>query len=517
MASLLNLFSSSSKKDAPTPSRNNNNNNNNNNNRDKKMDANLPGGGKKKAFNPDAIQTLQLFGQSERINIDCNANKHLNIASSIRAVEETGKEDERLPVEIAIALDVSGSMHGEKIQLCKETIELLSKYLLPKDKLSITTFDTDVKQIFQLSEMTSQNKQNVEAVIKNVKAGSSTNLSGGLMDAIGVLKQSNVKNNVVKACILLTDGHANHGVRDMSKLANIVKNELAGTSISLFTYGYGANHNVNGLQQLAQQSDGGAYYFVDKEDNVSSAIGDCLGGIMSVVAQNIVLEARPAVEGVTINNCFEENREVKISEDGIYRISFGDMYAGERRDTIFKIDVDPCRCPETNAPLVTFKLKYLDAINESMSESEVTCTVNRVEDNEVNANLTNKSVSSQVVRAVIGKALSEANKLADQYKFKEAKEILEQGLKFAKENKNKVDDMEALQALVKDLNDTKKAMATRNSWNTQQYSAKSKAMSHQLQRCNEDYEQSYNTYRTSRKSAMAHSMKRSANVKKSQR
>merc|ERR1711898_41582 len=122
-------------------------------------------------------------------------------------------------------------------------------------------------------------------------------------------------------------------------------------------------------------------------------------------------------------------------------------------DTIFKIDVDPCRCPETNAPLVTFKLKYLDAINESMSESEVTCTVNRVEDNEVNVNLTNK----------------------------------------------------------------KKAMATRNSWNTQQYSAKSKAMSHQLQRCNEDYEQSYNTYRTSRKSAMAHSMKRSANVKKSQR
>ena len=45
--------------------------------------------------------------------------------------------------------------HESYIQLCKETIELLSKYLLPKDKLSITTFDTDVKQIFQLSEMTS--------------------------------------------------------------------------------------------------------------------------------------------------------------------------------------------------------------------------------------------------------------------------------------------------------------------------------------------------------------------------
>merc|ERR1712224_376371 len=186
--------------------------------------------------NPEARVALNLFGQSERINIDCKANTNLNISSSIRAIEETGKEGERLPIEIAIALDVSGSMRGEKLQLCQDTLELISKYLLKKDKISVTTFDTNVKQVFKLSAMTAQNKQNLESVIKKVKAGSSTNLSGGLLDAISVLKKSGAKGSVVKACILLTDGHANHGIHDMSKLANIVKNEVAGTSISLFTY-----------------------------------------------------------------------------------------------------------------------------------------------------------------------------------------------------------------------------------------------------------------------------------------
>lgn len=494
MASLLNLFS---KKDAPTPSRTKYND------EDKKLRANLP--------NKSGKPSLSLFGQSERININCNANSELNVASSIQAIAETGKEGDRLPIEIAIALDVSGSMHGEKLQLCQDTLELIAKYLLPKDKISITTFDTDVKQIFKLSPMTSSNKQMLEKIIKKVRAGSSTNLSGGLMDAIGVLKESKVKDNVVKACILLTDGHANHGIRDMSALSNLVKSELAGTSIALFTYGYGANHNVNGLQQLSHQSDGGSYYFVDKEDNISSAIGDCLGGIMSVVAQNIVLEAKPAVEGVRIHNCYEENREVTVSNDGVYKITFGDLYAGERRDTIFKIAVDPARCPQKNAPLVAFKIKYLDALNMCTKEFEVLCGIDRVEDNEVDVDLTNKNVSLQVVRAVSGKALGDANNLADKCKFEEARKIISQTLVFLEQYKNKVNDMDAYNALVADLNETMKAMQNRLSWNgSAGYYAKSKAKMHQAQRCAEEHEDTYSSYRTSYKRAYSKAMKKSA-------
>ena len=71
-----------------------------------------------------------MLGQSERINIDCKANALLNIASSIQASEETGKEDERLPIEIAIALDVSGSMMGEPLAVATS----LGMYLAERTK-----------------------------------------------------------------------------------------------------------------------------------------------------------------------------------------------------------------------------------------------------------------------------------------------------------------------------------------------------------------------------------------------
>ena len=147
---------------------------------------------------------------------------------------------------------------------------------------------------------------------------------------------------------------------------------------------------------------------------------------MSVVAQNIVLEAKAVNGEVSITNCYEESREVKISKDGTYTIKFGDLYAGERRDTIFTIDVDPARGPATNVPLVRFKIKYLDAMNECIKECESTCGIDRLEDNEVDPKKTNKSVSMQV-RERSCKSWSEANKHADKYELKEGKKILMEG------------------------------------------------------------------------------------------
>ena len=495
MSRLLNLFSSTTAKaEALTPSKDLG---------DQKLAANLPGG----------VDALSLRGQSERTNISCIAQKGLHVSCNITAAQEAGNDDKRLPVEIAIALDVSGSMGGNKIELCKDTLNLILKYLLPKDKISITTFDTDVTRCFDLLPMNDRNKQRYESTVKKVRAGSATNLSGGLMDAISILKRSETKGNIVKACILLTDGHANNGIRDMGKLAKIVKQELAGTAISLFTYGYGADHNVNALQKLSQASDGGSYYFVDKEDNISSAIGDCLGGIMSVVAQNIVLEAKAVDSGVSITNCYEESREVNISKDGTYTIKFGDLYAGERRDTIFAIDVDPARGPAAHVPLVRFKIKYLDAMNECIKECEATCEIDRLEDNEVDPTKTNQSVSMQVARVVVAKALSEANKHADKHELKEGKQILMKGIAYAKSMESKVDDKQALEALIQDLHDAMQAMKTQHSWRgAAGYSTKSKAMMHMQQRCNESNEMAYNSYRTARKSAVSHSMK--ARIKK---
>ena len=114
----------------------------------------------------------------------------------------------------------------------------------------------------------------------------------------------------------------------------------------------------------------------------------------------------------------------------------------------------------------------------------------------------------QVARAVVAKALSEANKHADKYELKEGKKILMEGITYAKSMELKVDDKHALEALIQDLQDAVKAMKTQHSWRgAGGYSTKSKMMMHQHQRCNESNEMAYNSYRTATKSAISRSMK----------
>lgn len=63
----------------------------------------------------------------------------------------------------------------------------------------------------------------------------------------------------------------------------------SGNPISLHRFGVGTNHNSNLLKAMASTLPGGSYYFVESDVDVGGAFGDALGGILSVVSQNVVV------------------------------------------------------------------------------------------------------------------------------------------------------------------------------------------------------------------------------------
>ena len=64
--------------------------------------------------------------------------------------------------------------------------------------------------------------------------------------------------------------------------------------VTLHTFGYGKDHNAKLLGELAAITRDGSYYFVNNEQDVSTAFGDALGGVLSVVAQNVILTITPS-------------------------------------------------------------------------------------------------------------------------------------------------------------------------------------------------------------------------------
>ena len=68
-------------------------------------------------------------------------------------------DEQRAPVDIVVALDVSGSMTGNKLQQCKKTLELLMRVLLPRDRFGLVSFASEACIEIPVQPMTTQNKE----------------------------------------------------------------------------------------------------------------------------------------------------------------------------------------------------------------------------------------------------------------------------------------------------------------------------------------------------------------------
>ena len=455
----------------------------------------------------DENPTLTVRGTVGQPSISCLLNRDLHVLATLQATENAEALGSRRPLELSLVIDKSGSMSGEKIHLVRQTLELLEKQLGSNDSVSLITFYTEVHTSFPMRKLNSPDaRDKFIRCVKNIQPGTSTNLSGGLSEGICELKKS-TQRNVIRAVLLLTDGHANHGITDMKALARMTTTAVEGTGIKVFTYGYGKDHDANALQALSDATDGGSFYFVEKIDTVGSALGDALGGLLSVCAQNIRLRAE-VVPGTRIVKVQAPGRDYKeVVPGGIYELKFGDLYAGERRDVMFQIDVDPARAPRLDCPLIQFQVQYVDAIQEKMSVCEAVATVSRVDDGMESTTL-DPAVVDHICRMHVSENMLEANKLADAHKYPEARKLIATALKFCEDHMAIAKTKSLIQELVTDCKQALQAMSNRQQWTSSGggHSMKSKMQSHCYQRCNSSAVSTFSSYRTPSKQAAAMAM-----------
>ena len=178
--------------------------------------------------------------------------------------------EHRLPMEIVAVVDRSGSMSGAKIATMKQTLSfLVSKGLQSGDSLAIVSFDGTVETRLPLSPMDSGGKSKAIEAINELQPGSTTsNLSGGLMQGIDLLHHatpplpsgaSPQTGSSTRAVLLFTDGIANAGIVDGPGIVTAVQGAMvAGSPMTIFTFGFGSDHNEDMLRSLAGTANGSA-------------------------------------------------------------------------------------------------------------------------------------------------------------------------------------------------------------------------------------------------------------------
>lgn len=262
---------------------------------------------------------------------------------SLRAPTE--EVESRKPVHVVGVIDRSGSMSGEKLQLCKVTLNFLTTQLKRGDTFSLVTYDNQVKVELRPRVMDSEGKASAQRAIENVVSGGSTNLSGGLFE--GVSQTAARAPEDITAVLLLTDGHANHGITDVDGILSGLEgclHSVAPAKPTVFSFGYGPDHNADLLRAVADKGNNGQYYFVETNEDVAQAFADCLGGLTSVAGQNVKLSLR-AAQGAAIKRVLTKYA-TRQPDAATAEVSLNDMYTDEERDILVVLALPALASPQ---------------------------------------------------------------------------------------------------------------------------------------------------------------------------
>ncbi len=164
---------------------------------------------------------------------------------------------ERPPLNLAIAVDTSGSMSGESIQFVREGLFRMLDELGPDDRVSIIAFDNIARVKI---EAAAGGDDELTLAIGSLEANGRTNLYDGLRVAYETV-EAHADPSLQNRVILLSDGEATTGITSETKLVEMSAAYNA-EGYGLTTIGMGEAFNPELMRDLAEKG-AGAFYFLE--------------------------------------------------------------------------------------------------------------------------------------------------------------------------------------------------------------------------------------------------------------
>jgi Ca-activated chloride channel homolog len=167
---------------------------------------------------------------------------------------EGEKDMNQAQIALALVIDRSGSMNGEKMEMAKVSAGATASALDPRDLITVIAFDNVPMTIVRLQR--ASNQMRITSDIAKIQPGGGTNILPALQEAYNALAPSSAK---VKHVILLSDGQA-----ALEGIAEVV-DEMRANRITVSAVGIGdADRSL--LQMVAEHGEGRYYVTEDASE-----------------------------------------------------------------------------------------------------------------------------------------------------------------------------------------------------------------------------------------------------------
>lgn len=235
----------------------------------------------------------------------------------------------RAPMDVALVVDTSGSMAGDKIRNARMAASSLVETLADGDIVSLYAFSNQVRELAPPTRLGRQNRASIMASISRLEAGGGTAMYAGVETGLARLTQAPAT-HPVRRVVLISDGQANVGPSDPGSFGQLAaRYSEFGAQVSAI--GVGLDYDESTLGQLAVRS-AGRLYHLEQPSQMASILEQEVQRLAQTVATNAVIEVIPA-QGVTLIEADTMGAQIR---NGHLVIPVGALYGGQRREVLFR-------------------------------------------------------------------------------------------------------------------------------------------------------------------------------------
>jgi Ca-activated chloride channel family protein len=306
------------------------------------------------------------------------------------------------PLNLALVIDKSGSMSGQKIETAKAAAARVVDRLADQDTFTLVAFSSEAEVLVPACRVGDQRKD-IAARISRLGPESATLLAKGMRAAADQIGAT-CRDEVASSMFILTDGEA----QDQAECLGLAPG-IAQRGISIYAGGIGEQYDHAFLEKLCADPVEQGKFLVDHIDlSTLDEMGNLFESYLKrkghVVTSNVRLfvtfPRRVSLKGVQA----EEHAQA-IQIDAQQSFPVADLYAGKQQRYLFEFVTTPSAAG--NMQLARFRLRYdLAASNVRQAEAETDAMIEITEDPS-RANIPNSDVL-QVAKKLQATKLSEA-------------------------------------------------------------------------------------------------------------
>jgi Ca-activated chloride channel family protein len=309
-----------------------------------------------------------------QVQLDCTLNKpHLPVLKTqqlvyvyIEAKADEGIAAVRNPLNLAMVLDKSGSMEGDKIVNLRKAAKNVIGMLDEDDYVSITAFSDRVFKI--APSQAASDRSALEAVIDSIRDGGGTAMSGGMEQGLKELEKYLAPERINRM-LLLTDGQTFGDEDECRKLGA----KMGTKDIVIQALGLGEDWNEDLLDEVAEASGGNAD-FIETPDEIADFFREAVQRMQATVVQNAYLTLR-LVNGIVPRQVWRvtpmiENLGYRPLSDEDVQVDLGEMDKDVGISLLIELLVSPR--PEGSFRIAQAEISYdVPALNLVAEKSKM--------------------------------------------------------------------------------------------------------------------------------------------------